>query len=105
MRRCLGLALLLTSLPLAVEAAEITVRMAGTNYEPATVQARAGDQIVFVNDDGVDHDVFVPTAGFGVDFGKQAPGATSVLPLAKPGRFEVECVFHAQMHLEVLVVE
>lgn len=96
-------ALVCAGLPLSGEAAEITIRMEGTAYAPSEVEADIGDRLVFVNDDAVAHDVFVPTAGHGVDLGKQAPGETTALPLHKAGRFEVECVFHPQMHLVVEV--
>lgn len=90
-------------LPLPGEAAEITIRMEGAAYAPSEVEADVGDRLVFVNDDSLEHEVFAPTAGHGVDLGKQAPGATTALPLHKAGRFEVECVFHPQMHLVVEV--
>lgn len=105
MRTWFAVTLLMSTLPVAAQAAEITVDMQEADYSPAMVDAQVGDRILFVNDDVVDHEVFVPTAGHGVDLGKQAPGAKSVLPLGKPGRFEVECVIHPQMHLEVRVTE
>jgi len=105
MPRCLVLALMLSSLPLTAQAAEITVQMAGANYEPAGIEARVGDSIIFLNDDTLDHVVFVPTAGHGADLGKQEPGSRKILPLGKAGRFEVECVIHPHMNLVVQVVE
>lgn len=62
-----------------------------------------GDTIVFTNNDDSDHNVFVPTKGFGVDLGVQKPGATARLAVARPGTFEVECVLHANMLLKVEV--
>lgn len=105
MRRTLCLVALLSTLPLAAQAEEITVQMEGGAYTPATVEAQIGDRLVFVNDDVADHNVFVPTAGHGVDLGKQVPGSTAELPLGKAGRFEVECVIHPDMHLAVEVAE
>ncbi|MEO3428063.1 hypothetical protein AAFN88_04350 [Pelagibius sp. CAU 1746] len=96
-------AVLLAAAPVAAQAAEVTVRMEGANYVPAKVEARVGDRLVFLNDDAVDHNVFVPTAGHGVDLGKQAPGSSSELPLGKAGAFEVECVIHSAMRLAVQV--
>ncbi|MPZ10919.1 MAG: hypothetical protein GEU89_12030 [Kiloniellaceae bacterium] len=104
MGRCLALAILFSGLASAGQAAEITVGMAAADYTPATVEARVGDRLVFLNDDSVDHNVFVPTAGHAVDLGKQVPGARSELPLGKAGAFEVECVIHPDMHLQVRVV-
>lgn len=87
------------------EAAEITVQMAGADYAPARLEARVGDRLIFVNDDTLDHNVFVPTVGHGVDLGKQTPGSSTELPLGKAGAFDVECVIHPGMHLAVQVAE
>jgi plastocyanin len=87
----------------AADATELTVSMAGMQYAPQALTARVGDVIRFRNDDAVDHEVFVPTQGFGVDFGPQKPGATVELSLAKGGIFDVECVFHPEMRLRVTV--
>jgi len=87
----------------AVGAAEHTVTMAGASYAPATLVAAQGDTIRFVNDDGIDHDVFVPTAGYALDLGKQEPGQEKTLTLGKVGEFKVECVFHSGMELMVEV--
>jgi plastocyanin len=97
--------LLMSTLSMAAQAAEVTVSMQEAEYTPAMVDAEVGDRILFVNDDVVDHEVFVPTAGHGIDLGKQTPGTKSIMPLGKPGRFEVECVIHPHMHLEVRVTE
>jgi len=80
-----------------------TVTMAEMTYSPAAITASLGDRIRFVNDDEHDHAVFVPTRGFAIDLGTQAPGEERVMPLLKAGRFEVECVFHDHMLLTVEV--
>src|SRR3546814_17976333 len=101
MRTWFAVTLLMSTLPVAAQAAEITVDMQEADYSPAMVDAQVGDRILFVNEDVVDHEVFVPTAGHGVDLGKQAPGAKSVLPLRKHGRSEAEGVIHTQLNLEL----
>ena len=92
---------LLSALSFPASAAEIVVRMEGADYTPTQIEARVGDRLVFMNDDVVEHEVFVPTAGHGIDLGKQAPGQTVTMSLGKSGRFDVECVFHPQMLLSV----
>jgi len=96
-----GLSLLLS--PGLVAAAEITVTMAGMKYAPAQISASVGDAIRFVNDGDADHNVFVPTAQFATDLGKQQPGQEAVMTIGKAGTFEVECVFHSHMHAVVEV--
>lgn len=86
-----------------VDAAEHTVTMQDAAYVPAEIHATSGDSIRFVNDDDADHEVFVPTVGFGVDLGKQEPGTEKTLSLMRRGTFEVECVFHPGMLLTVTV--
>ncbi|MGK9169273.1 cupredoxin domain-containing protein [Inquilinus limosus] len=87
----------------ASQAAEHSITMAGIAYAPAVVEAKVGDTLVFVNDDGVAHDVFVPTVGFSTDLGSQDPGGKTTLTLRKAGLFDVECMFHDHMHLRVVV--
>lgn len=84
-------------------AAEHAIGMSGMAYVPANLEARLGDTVVFTNTDGSDHNVFVPTKGFGVDLGVQKSGVTTRLVLTRPGAFEVECVLHANMLLKVEV--
>ena len=97
-------AILIVGLHSTTTAAEThTVTMIGTAYAPAAITAQVGDSIRFVNDDQVDHDVFVPTVGHAVDLGAQKPGTETVRALGKSGTFEVECVFHDHMKLVVEV--
>jgi plastocyanin len=103
MRR-LFVVLALSSAPGAQAAEEHLVAIRDATYTPARIEARVGDSIRFVNRDPVDHEVFVPTVGHAVDLGKQEPGKETGLVLARPGRFEVECVFHPEMLLTVEVV-
>lgn len=84
-------------------AVEHTVRMSGADYVPNRIEASVGDTIRFINDDGMNHDVFVPTSGHGVDLGRQEPGDERIMSLGKPGTFEAECVFHGHMLLTVSV--
>ena len=85
----------------AIAQTQHTVHMLGSASPPSAIQARIGDVIRFVNDDTENHDVFVPTFGFGIDFGVQRPGQAAELRLAKAGRFRVECVFHPAMVVNV----
>ena len=103
MTRYLAVAISAFLLPAVAWAEAITIRMQDGDYAPNKIEARIGDTLVFVNDDVMDHEVFVPTEEHGVDLGKQAPAATTELPLGKAGSFDVECVFHPHMLLQVQV--
>lgn len=97
----IGIALCAT----ATLAEEFTVTMSGTNYAPDHIAAVPGDTIRFVNDDGFDHNVFVPTASHALDLGAQEPGEERTLVLRTPGTFDVECVIHSHMLMTVEVSE
>ena len=84
-------------------AAEHVVTMKGAAYSPETVTAAIGDTVRFVNDDDQNHDVFVPSAGYALDLGKQEPGQETSYVLGKAGTFTVECVFHSNMMTTVEV--
>src|SRR3546814_12718389 len=77
MRTWFAVTLLMSTLPVAAQAAEITVDMPEADYSPAMVDAQVGDRILFLNDDVGDHEAFVPTAGPGVDLGQHEIGRTS----------------------------
>jgi len=101
----LGFALALGACAVAPPPAPVVhrVTMLGSVYSPARVDARVGDTLLFVNDDGESHTVFVPTRGFGVDLGPQRPAENREIRLALAGTFRVECVPHADMQLVVTV--
>lgn len=97
--------LLATVCAAPVLAEEIVVKMAGAQYSPATIVAAVGDTIRFINDDDMDHNVFVATAGYAIDLGKQEPGSEVSYTVGKAGSFEIECVFHDFMLAKVEVTE
>ena len=102
MRRIVAAALALGAS--AAGAGEITVVAKDDSYAPRTVAARVGDTLKFVNQDFVDHAVYVPTFGFGVNLGVMKPSAASpAMPLGKAGTFDVFCVFHPGMKTKVTV--
>lgn len=92
---------LIAATPIA--AAEITVTMKGRQYTPAAITAAVGDTLRFVNDGAADHNVLVVTSGHALDLGKQEPGQQTTMTLHRAGSFEVECVFHDNMLLNVEV--
>lgn len=103
MRAALVLAAVGGMMASASVAEEHRIAMADMTYAPAVVEAKVGDTLVFVNDDTAAHDVFIPTVGFSTDFGKQDPGNEARMTLMKPGLFDVECVFHDNMHTRIVV--
>ena len=84
-------------------AAEHVVTISGSEYSPTRIAAKVGDTVRFVNEDAVDHSVFVPTLGHAIDLGATKSGAATVLTLRRAGRIEVECVQHGHMGLIITV--
>src|SRR5687768_421257 len=73
-RRIMTTSAVIVGLHSTAGAAEMhTITMAGMTYTPATITVRVGDNIRFINDDTVDHVVFVPTVGHAIDLGGQKP--------------------------------
>lgn len=91
------------ALALPAEAGDVEIRMSGATYAPAEIAAAPGSVVTFINDDTIDHAVFVPTAGHALDLGTLKPGESVALTLRTSGSFEVECVFHPDMHIAVEV--
>jgi plastocyanin len=103
MRRLVLAVVALCAAATGAPAAEQYIHMLGSAYAPATIEAKVGDTLVFVNNDVEAHNVFVPTVAFSTDLGKQDPGKSTRLPLTRAGAFEVECVFHQGMTAQVVV--
>jgi plastocyanin len=89
----------------AAGAEEIKIGMLGSKFSKQTINAKVGDTLIFENDDQVDHDVFVPTFGHGVNPGNIKPGQSVALPLGKAGSFDLECVYHVDMTAKVTVAK
>jgi plastocyanin len=82
---------------------EHKVNMTAIAYAPKTLSVKVGDTILFVNNDPVDHDVFIPTKDFAANLGTQKPGTTTSLTVGRAGTFDVECVLHENMKTKVTV--
>ncbi len=88
---------------LAAIAAENRIVQTGKAFEPAAVAVKAGDSIVFANEDFYDHNVYSESVGNVFNLGIQTPGQTNAVTLATPGTVEVRCRIHPKMRLLVTV--
>lgn len=64
---------------------------------------RAGDRVVFRNDDAVTHHVFSRSPGFEFEIKVQLPGQATPIAFDRPGEAEVRCAIHPHMKLHVTV--
>lgn len=98
----LAAALLLAS---AAAAGEHHVSQKGKVFAPTELRVKAGDKIVFRNDDDVTHNVFSRTEGSEFNVKLQEPGSDSPVVMEKPGVVDVRCAIHPAMKLRVVVEE
>lgn len=82
----------------ATTGATIPVSIQNFAFSPSTIAARAGDVIVFTNNDTVPHTVTqATTGGDGFRSDPIAPGTTYTLTIDEPGTYEFFCEFHPAM--------
>jgi plastocyanin len=101
-RLAFAAALLLAS---AASADEHHVSQKDKVFAPTELKVRAGDSVVFHNDDDVTHNVFSQTEGSKFNVKLQAPGSANAVVLDEPGVVEVRCAIHPTMKLRVVVEE
>lgn len=84
-------------------AAEHVVSQKNKAFSVKKLKLKVGESIKFVNDDSFAHNVFSlsPTKSF--DTGSFGSGQAKVVNFDKPGKVEVECAVHPDMHLDVEV--
>ena len=72
-------------------------------FHPNHLKVKVGDRIIFKNDDGFAHNAFSDSEAGEFDIGMQKPGQDVVVTMKKPGKVEVECAIHPNMHLTIEV--
>jgi plastocyanin len=70
--------------------------------QPAVV-VKPGEDVAFVNDDAVVHNVFSGTPGLTFNLKTQAPGTTAHVSFDKEGTADVRCAIHPTMKLTITV--
>ena len=104
-----SLAALAACLPLALAAGaraeDHHVSQKGAQFAPVELKVRAGDRVVFHNDDDVTHNVFSRTEGAAFNVKLQDPGSESPVVLDHPGVVDVRCAIHPRMKLHIVVEE
>ena len=104
MKALLALAAAL-GLAAAASAGEHHVSQKDKVFAPTELKVKAGDKIVFHNDDNITHNVFSQTQGAEFNVKLQEPGSESPVVLEKPGVVDVRCAIHPTMKLRVVVEE
>ena len=72
-------------------------------FSPGTLKVKAGDTVVFKNDDKVTHHVYSLTAGQEFNLKTQVAGEDVSHVFPKKGRVDIRCGLHAGMRLVITV--
>ena len=70
-----------------------TISMVNSTFDPQVLQARVGDEVTWVNDDPIPHNV----TGGALDSGMMMGGAEYTTVLTEAGTVEYECTLHPGM--------
>jgi plastocyanin len=70
-----------------------TISMVNSTFDPQVLQARVGDEVTWVNDDPIPHNV----SGGPLDSGMMMGGAEFTTVLTEAGTIEYECTLHPGM--------
>lgn len=79
------------------------IDMENKEYQPQYSTINAGDQVVFVNKDNIQHNVFSPSGSNSFDLGTYGAGLKRAVTLSEPGIVKVYCNIHADMATFVAV--
>jgi len=77
------------------------ISISGLQFKPATIKIKAGDTVVWTNNDDRDHTVKAKDGSFKSDNLK--PGETFERTFAKTGKFAYGCSYHPRMKGEISV--
>ena len=102
-RSCVAVGGILIALTGVVYAAQHKVAQKGRLFAPGALTVKAGDVLVFQNDDDVTHHVYSSTKGQEFDLKTIPPGEKSTQAFARKGRVDVRCGLHPGMRLVVTV--
>lgn len=85
--------------------ATIPVSIQNFAFQPDTITARAGDTVVFTNNDSAPHTVTQDPMGSGFQSDPIDPGTTYTLTIDEPGTYSFFCAFHPAMKGTILATE
>jgi plastocyanin len=91
------------TLSLQAEATEFRVTQKGQQFNPRALTVKAGDEVVFVNDDTGTHNVFSESPANSFDLKAQRPGASTRVAFPKAGKVDVRCAIHPSMRMTIEV--
>ena len=84
-------------------AAQHTITEKGEVFSQAEITIKAGDSLVFVNDDNVAHNVMSTDAANKFNLGLLKPGSSTPVTFNTPGDIQILCAIHPSMKMNVKV--
>jgi plastocyanin len=84
-------------------AAQRSIAQKDKAFSETEVAIKVGDEIAFVNDDSITHNILSNSGGNTFNLGTQAPGTTASYTFKTAGEVEVSCAIHPRMKLKVTV--
>lgn len=89
----------------AAGAEEVVVSQRDKTFMPGELKVKAGDTVVFRNDDPITHNIFSRSENAQFNLKMQPPGQDLRQRFDKPGTAVVRCAIHPKMKLVVQVEE
>jgi plastocyanin len=86
-------------------AANHTIRQKGKVFSESALTIKKGDELLFLNDDNIAHNVLSTTAGNRFDLGLLNPGELRPVKFDSVGDIKVICAIHPTMKMIVKVSE
>jgi plastocyanin len=84
-------------------AADHTIRQKGKVFSESEITVKRGDELLFLNDDNIAHNVLSTTAGNRFDLGLLNPGELRPVKFDSVGDVKVICAIHPTMKMTVKV--
>jgi plastocyanin len=85
--------------------ADRTVHQKGRKFSVAEVTVARGEQVVFLNDDTVPHNIMSTSAENGFDLGAQRSGTAIPVSFTTAGTVVVICAIHPRMQMTIKVTD
>lgn len=98
---CLGLLVACTTPSFSQDNVKITQK--GKQFSEKQLSLKAGQSVLFVNDDNVAHNVYTIIKGKKQDLGLQKPNEENSIAFEQSGTYRVRCAIHPKMKMVVKV--
>jgi plastocyanin len=87
----------------SARAVDRVVHQKGRIFSAGTLILARGEQVVFLNDDTVPHNIMSETLGNAFDLGSQAPGSSTPVSFDNAGDVMVLCAIHPRMQMTITI--